>query len=124
MVAGCWLLVASCGMGSRGATVSVARENFRIFEQRVEMDEELSHGGDHGALVGFTSGDEPPNIRGDDGVVLSGSLRRHVENVEKFHIPAVVALNRFTTDLANAKTCADYCEACTNCCVHICKIMK
>jgi sugar lactone lactonase YvrE len=34
------------------------------------------------------------------------------------------ALNCFTTDLANAKTCADYCEACTNCCVHIRKIMS
>lgn len=26
--------------------------------------------------------------------------------------------NGFTTDLANAETCADNCEACTNCCVH------
>ena len=28
------------------------------------------------------------------------------------------ALNRFATDLTDTETCADYCEACTNCCVH------
>jgi hypothetical protein len=42
---------------SRGATVSSCKGFLMGFEDGLEMEQELAHGGDDGAFVGFTSCD-------------------------------------------------------------------
>jgi len=54
------------------------------FEEALEVDEEFSHGGDDGAFVGLASCDETGDIGLDDGVVLGGGLRGHVEAFADF----------------------------------------
>ena len=43
------------------------------------MDEELAHGSDDGAFVGFAPGDETLDVGADDRVVNGGALGGHVE---------------------------------------------
>lgn len=48
------------------------------------MDEEFAHGGDNGALVGFSAGEKTGDIGRDDGIARGSSVSSHVETFADF----------------------------------------
>src|SRR6478609_4465257 len=55
-----------------------------MFEERLEVDEEFSHGGDDGDFVGLSLSEEALDVRTDDGVTGGGGMCGHVEAAPDF----------------------------------------
>ena len=55
-----------------------------VFEFGLEVDEQFAHGGDDGAFVRFTAGEEALDIGSDDGVVGGCGVCGHVEAAADF----------------------------------------
>src|ERR1043166_1154455 len=68
--------------GSR-ATVLASNSILVMLQERLEMDEEFSHGGDDGAFVGFAAGDQALDVLANDGIVLRRALGGHVQTASR-----------------------------------------
>src|ERR1043166_7541154 len=72
----------SVASGSR-ATVLASNSILVMLQERLEMDEEFSHGGDDGAFVGFAAGDQALDVLANDGIVLRRALGGHVQTASR-----------------------------------------
>src|SRR6266478_9953298 len=80
------------------ATVLRSKSILVMLQERLEMDEKFSHGGDDGAFVGFAAGEEALDVLAKDGVVLRRALGGHVQRAS--HLAASAADGTFAFPLA------------------------
>ena len=69
-----------------------------MFQERLEMDEEFSHGGDNGTFVGFAATDEALDVLANDWVVLGRALGGHVQTAA--HLGAATTDGTFAFPVA------------------------
>lgn len=73
------------------ATVSLARGKLSFFYEGLDVDEDLSHGGDNGAFVGFAAISQAFDVGSNNRVAPSCGMCGHVEAFANLGPPALDA---------------------------------